>query len=69
MHFGPTEIILVVVVVLILFGAKRIPELMKGFGTGIREFKAGLHDDQNANGSETKDKSDNNSAGKDNSRN
>ena len=36
---GGTELILIVLVVLLLFGAKRIPELMKGLGKGIREFK------------------------------
>ena len=36
---GATEIILVLAVVLILFGAKKIPELAKGLGTGIKEFK------------------------------
>ena len=37
--FGPTEAILVVVAILILFGGKKIPSLMKGLGQGIREFK------------------------------
>ena len=36
---GATEIILVLAVVLILFGAKKIPELAKGMGQGIKEFK------------------------------
>ncbi len=36
---GPTEIILVVVAFLLFFGGKKIPELMKGLGEGIREFK------------------------------
>lgn len=38
-EFGPTEIILVLAVVLLLFGGKKIPELMKGLGNGIKEFK------------------------------
>jgi len=62
MHFGPLEIILIVVIVLILFGAKRIPELMKGFGTGIREFKAGLSEDEAMNSSANDKKPDNESA-------
>jgi sec-independent protein translocase protein TatA len=37
--FGPTEAILVVVAILIFFGGKKIPSLMKGLGQGIREFK------------------------------
>lgn len=36
---GGTEIVLLVLVVLILFGAKKIPELAKGMGQGIKEFK------------------------------
>ena len=36
---GTTEIILVVLVLVLLFGAKKIPELMKGLGSGIKEFK------------------------------
>lgn len=36
---GGTEVILILVAVLLLFGAKRIPELAKGLGRGIREFK------------------------------
>ena len=34
---GPTEIILIVLVVLLLFGGKKIPELMRGLGNGIKE--------------------------------
>lgn len=36
---GPTEIILIVLVVILLFGGRKIPELMKGIGQGMREFK------------------------------
>ena len=35
----PMELVLILVVVLLLFGGKKIPELMRGIGTGIREFK------------------------------
>ena len=38
---GPTELIIVLTIILLLFGAKRIPELAKGLGSGIREFKKG----------------------------
>jgi sec-independent protein translocase protein TatA len=38
---GPWQIVLVVLVVLLLFGGKKIPELMKGLGQGINEFKKG----------------------------
>lgn len=37
--FGPTEIIFVLAIVLLLFGGKKIPELMKGLGQGMKEFK------------------------------
>ena len=36
---GPMEIILILAIVLLLFGGKKIPELMKGLGQGIKEFK------------------------------
>lgn len=38
-RLGPTEIILIVAVILLMFGGKKIPELMKGLGNGIKEFK------------------------------
>jgi sec-independent protein translocase protein TatA len=37
--FGGWQVILIIAIVLILFGAKKIPELAKGLGTGIKEFK------------------------------
>ena len=37
--FGGWEIVLILAVVLILFGAKKLPELAKGLGSGIKEFK------------------------------
>ncbi|WP_324720987.1 twin-arginine translocase TatA/TatE family subunit [Salinimicrobium sp. HB62] len=36
---GTPQIILIVIVVLLLFGGKKLPELMKGLGSGIKEFK------------------------------
>lgn len=36
---GPTEIILIILALLLLFGGRKIPELMRGLGTGIKEFK------------------------------
>lgn len=38
-RLGMPEILVILVVVLLLFGGKKIPELMKGLGTGVREFK------------------------------
>jgi sec-independent protein translocase protein TatA len=43
-NLGTGEIILIVLVVLILFGAKKIPELAQGIGKGMREFKKSLKD-------------------------
>lgn len=45
-RFGPTEIILIVAVILLMFGGKKIPELMKGLGTGIKEFKNAAKENQ-----------------------
>ena len=41
---GPWQIALLVIVVLLLFGGKKIPELMKGLGTGMKEFKKATKD-------------------------
>ncbi len=38
-NLGATEIILIVLVILVFFGARKIPELARGLGQGIREFK------------------------------
>lgn len=38
-NLGPTELILILLVVVIFFGAKKIPELAQGLGKGIKEFK------------------------------
>ena len=43
---GPTELIVGLVVVLLLFGAKRIPEIAGSFGKGIKEFKKNMNDVQ-----------------------
>ena len=44
-RFGTTEIIIIVLIVLLLFGGKKIPELMKGLGSGIKEFKNATKDE------------------------
>jgi sec-independent protein translocase protein TatA len=44
---SPMDIGLVVLIALILFGGKKIPELMRGLGQGIREFKSGMREDYN----------------------
>ena len=43
-NIGAGEFILIALVVILLFGAKKIPELMKGIGKGVRSFKEGIND-------------------------
>ncbi len=43
---GPTSMIIIVVAILLLFGGKKIPELMRGLGSGIKEFKAASKDEE-----------------------
>lgn len=56
---GPWQIILIVVIVLLLFGGKKIPELMRGIGKGTREFKKGIagEDEEDEKKDSTEDKS------------
>ena len=42
--FGTWEIVLILLVILLLFGGKKIPELMKGLGKGVRSFKEGMNE-------------------------
>lgn len=42
---GPTQVILIVLVVLLLFGGRKIPELMRGLGRGVKEFKDATQED------------------------
>ncbi len=57
---GPSELIIIALIVLLLFGGKKIPELMRGMGKGIREFnnakdgmrdeiRKGMNDDESSN--------------------
>ena len=41
-NLGPWEIVLIVLVIILLFGGKKIPELMKGLGKGVKTFKQGM---------------------------
>ena len=52
---GPWQIVLIVLVVLLMFGGKKIPELMKGLGKGLKEFKEAKNDPNK----EKEDKDDN----------
>lgn len=49
MGLGTQEIILIVLAVLLLFGGKKIPELMRGLGRGVKEFKDGQKEDPKDN--------------------
>ena len=60
---GTQEVIIIAIIILLLFGGKKIPELMRGIGKGVRSFKEGMDDvqnemekpiDQEKNGSENK---------------
>ena len=54
---GPTEWILIALIVIVLFGGKKIPELARGLGKGIREFKSAKNQikDEIENTSDSKD--------------
>jgi sec-independent protein translocase protein TatA len=44
LNLGAGEVIVIALIVLLLFGGKKIPELMKGLGKGVKSFKEGLND-------------------------
>jgi sec-independent protein translocase protein TatA len=44
MELSPMHLLLILLIVVVLFGGRRIPELMRGLGQGIREFKEGMRD-------------------------
>ncbi|MBR1869912.1 MAG: twin-arginine translocase TatA/TatE family subunit [Bacteroidales bacterium] len=46
-NLGAGEIIIIALVILLLFGGKKIPELMRGLGKGVRSFKEGVNDIEN----------------------
>ena len=43
-HIGTGEVIILIFLVLLLFGGKKIPELMRGIGKGVRSFRQGMND-------------------------
>jgi sec-independent protein translocase protein TatA len=51
--FGPTEILLVLAIVVLFFSGKKIPELMKGLGKGVKEFKDASKGENNSTESST----------------
>lgn len=44
LFIGTTEIIIIGGIALLIFGGKKLPELMRGLGKGVKEFKDGMHD-------------------------
>lgn len=62
-NLGTSEIIIIALIVLLLFGGKKIPELMRGVGKGVKSFKDGMNDIEkqiNAEPEETPAKQDDN---------
>ena len=53
-NLGAGEIVIIALVVLLLFGGRKIPELMKGIGKGVRSFKEGMNDIEKGPDSEKK---------------
>lgn len=56
-NLGSSEIIIIALVILLLFGGKKIPELMRGLGKGVSQFKKGMNEiEQEINAEPTKEK-------------
>lgn len=64
-RIGTTEIILIVIVILVLFGAKRIPQLMRGLGSGVSEFKKGMRGEVDEDKAPQAKKAEESTSGKD----
>lgn len=45
MELSPMHLLLILIIVVILFGGRRIPELMRGLGQGVKEFRQGMRDE------------------------
>ena len=50
---GPTELIIILAILVLLFGARKIPELAKGLGQGVRGFQSALKDDESKEGQDS----------------
>lgn len=55
--FGAPEIVLIVLAIILLFGGKKIPELMRGIGKGVKEFKEGVSENPDQKTAEENDNS------------
>ena len=53
---APQHLLIILVIVLVIFGPKRLPEIGRGLGKGIREFKGSMNEVISETGEETKDK-------------
>jgi sec-independent protein translocase protein TatA len=51
---GPDKLLIILLIVLILFGGAKVPQLMKGLGEGMREFRKATRDDNPENNEEVK---------------
>ena len=56
---GATEIIMIAIVILLIFGGKKIPELMRGIGQGVSQFKKGMREVESSSSDEDKKHSSN----------
>ena len=54
--FGGTEILVILLIILLLFGGRKIPELMRGLGTGMKEFKKATKEDAKDDTDSSEDK-------------
>ena len=63
---GPGEILVICLIILLLFGGKKIPELMKGLGKGVKSFKDGVNEAKNEINDATKELEDKDTKAKDN---
>ena len=50
LFIGTTELLLIAVIALLLFGGKKLPELMRGLGQGVKEFRSGMNDNTEKDG-------------------
>jgi sec-independent protein translocase protein TatA len=48
MRLGPTELLIILTLILVMFGGRKLPELAKGLGQGLREFKSAVKEDKAA---------------------
>ncbi len=55
MGLGFSEILIIAIIILLFFGGKKIPELMRGLGKGVRSFKDGMNDITNVESSDPKE--------------